>query len=137
MKKVFLDTNVIIDLVLEREGADAAEAILHKSELGLVYPCVSFLTIANMAYICRKSITCEALYDVIRDLAEIASVLPMNESQLFDALDMPAPDFEDLLQYVCAKANKCDVIVTRNKKDFPFTELPILTPEEFLFSFEN
>ena len=56
----------------------------------------------------------------------------MNEQQLQEALTFIAPDFEDMLQYVCAKEHECDTIITRNKKDFIFSTLPLYTPTEFL-----
>ena len=76
MKKVFLDTNVLLDFVTGREG--------------------------------------------------------MDEQQLQEALSVIVPDFEDMLQYVCAKEHGCDAIITRNKKDFIFSTLPLYTPTEFL-----
>jgi len=56
----------------------------------------------------------------------------MDEPQLRQALEQPATDFEDMLQYQCAKANFCDMIITRNSKHFTFAEIPVLTPSDFL-----
>ena len=58
--------------------------------------------------------------------------LQINEIQLQEALSVIAPDFEDMLQIVCAKTHDCDAIITRNKKDFVFSTIPLYTPTEFL-----
>lgn len=66
-------------------------------------------------------------------LAEDISMLPLMPEHVMDAIAKPARDFENMLQYQCAKAAGCDVIVTNNKKDFQqFCDLPLLTSEEFL-----
>ena len=132
MKRIFLDTNVIIDFILEREGAEDAANILQLAEDGKIEVAVSFLTMANIAYIARKGHTQEQLYSIMTDLSDMLKTLPMDETQLKQALECPATDFEDMLQYQCAKANFCDIIITRNRKHFAFAQLPILTPSEYL-----
>lgn len=132
MKRIFLDTNVIIDFILEREGAEDAANILQLGEEGEIELAVSFLTIANTAYIVRKGHTKEELYSIMSDLSAMLKTLPMDEAQLQQALKQLAMDFEDMLQYQCAKANYCDMILTRNRKHFAFAEIPVLTPSEYL-----
>lgn len=132
MKKVFIDTNVLIDFILEREGAKNAADILQLGEEKKIRTAASFLTMANTAYIIRKGRTQTELYALLTDLSDMIEILPMDERQFKDALDRPASDFEDVLQYECAKAHGCDVIVTRNSKHFPFAQIPVLSPVEFL-----
>ena len=132
MKKVFIDTNVLIDFILEREGAKNAADILQLGEEKKIRTAASFLTMANTAYIIRKGRTQTELYALLTDLSDMIEILPMDERQFKDALDRPASDFEDVLQYECAKAHGCDVIVTRNSRHFPFAQIPVLSPAEFL-----
>ncbi len=132
MKRIFLDTNVILDFILEREGVDDAADILSLGECGDIEACVSVLTMANTAYVARKGHTPEELYVFMRDLSEIIRTLPMTESQLKEALTCLSTDFEDVLQYACAKDNSCNVIVTRNTRHFRISSLPVLTPSDFL-----
>lgn len=132
MKKVFIDTNVLIDFILEREGAKNAADILQLGEEKKIRTAASFLTMANTAYIIRKGRTQTELYALLADLSDMIEILPMDERQFKDALDRPASDFEDVLQYECAKAHGCDVIVTRNSWHFPFAQIPVLSPAEFL-----
>lgn len=132
MKRIFLDTNIIVDFILERDGAENAANILQLGEDGKIELAVSFLTMANTAYIARKGHTQEQLYSIMSDLSAMFKTLPMDETQLEQTLEQPVTDFEDMLQYQCARANFCDVIITRNKKHFAFAQLPVLTPSEYL-----
>lgn len=132
MKRVFLDTNVILDFTQNRGGADAAEMILHLGEKEEIEVCTSFLSMANVAYIARKGRTKEQLYKVMKEISTFIHTLPMDEEQLQAAIAHPASDFEDMLQYQCALYGGCDVIVTRNTRHFSFSMLPLCTPQEFL-----
>lgn len=134
MKTLFLDTNILVDFVLEREGADDAAQLLQLGEDGKVRIAVSFLTIANLAYIIRKGRSQEEIYAIITDFQEMFDVLSMDSRQLKKALHSPAADFEDMLQYQCARAHHCDLIITRNGKHFHFSEIRVATPKEYLAS---
>lgn len=132
MAKVFLDTNVVLDFVLSREGEQEAMDIFQMGEDGQVDLVVSFLTMANVAYIARKHRTKEELYLYLRELSSLFHILSMDESQYQEALATITPDFEDMLQYICAKNESCDVIITNNTKHFAFSKIPVLTPTQFL-----
>lgn len=135
MKKVFLDTNILLDFITEREGVEEASSILQLGEEGQVSLTTSFLTMTNVAYVARKGRNQAELYELMRGLSEMVEVLRMDEKQFQEALSIISTDFEDVLQFVCAKTFECDVIVTRNKKDFKFSSITVLSPEEFLSSF--
>ena len=134
MKTLFLDTNILVDFILEREGADDAAQLLQLGEDRKVRIAVSFLTIANLAYIIRKGRTQEEIYAIITDFQEMFDVLSMDSQQLKKALHSPTADFEDMLQYQCARAHHCDLIITRNDKHFRFSEIRVATPKEYLAS---
>ena len=130
MKNVFLDTNILIDYVLNRPGGNDAEQLLIHVHNGDVRLMASLLTFANMAYILKGKID---IYGFITMLTRFVDVLPMDSSQLQAALAKQVRDFEDMLQFQCAKAGGCDIIITNNKRDFAeFSDLPIMTADEFL-----
>lgn len=131
-KKIFVDTNVILDFVLCREGQQEAMDIFQMGEEGKTELVVSFLTMANVAYIARKHRTKEELYEYLRELSSLFHILEMTESQYHEALATIVPDFEDMLQYVCAKHNRCDAIITNNIKHFSFSLIPVMTPSQYL-----
>ena len=132
--KVFLDTNVLVDFIEEREGTKDASDILQlgKAGDGNVMLCTSVLTMANAAYIARKGRTKANLYAALSLLSNMVHILPMDSEQWLAALYANAKDLEDALQYECAKAAGCDCIVTRNTRDFGFSSIDVLTPKEFL-----
>ena len=131
MKRVFLDTNIIVDLLMQREGVVASAKVLTKAKKEGALQ-VSVLTIANIAYILRKALTGKALYAEMAKLVNFLDVVDLKKEHLLLTLELEAKDFEDALQYYCACDNACDIIVTRNKKDFDFSTIEVSTPEEFL-----
>ncbi len=145
--KVFLDTNILLDLFLERPGFEDASRILQAGEDGKIILCCSFLTMANLAFILRKSVSSARLVPTLFQISSLIHVLPMDKDQLADAYCVEGRDFEDILQAVCANKGGCSYIITRNVAHFHFTSLkeharnissfhPALSPSEFLKRFE-
>jgi len=130
MKRVFLDTNILIDYIQARAGGDDAKQLLMRGRDGEVSLYASFLTFANMAYILNGKAD---IYELFAMLTSFITVLPMDGDQLQAALSQRAKDFEDMLQYQCAKVAGCDTIITGNKRHFTdFCDLPLMTANEFL-----
>ena len=131
MKRVFLDTNILVDYVENRERGDDAKQLLMRGRDGDVELAASFLTFANLAYILGKKRI--DVYEALTWLVSIVKVLPMNNAILRKALSHRTTDFEDMQQYQCAMKGNYDVIVTNNKRDFvAFSELPLMTASELL-----
>lgn len=136
MKKVFLDTNILLDYGQQRARHNEAETIFCLGDIGEIELFASYLSYANMGYILRD-MEREAKYALIASTREGITVLPCDDIQLDAALQHHVKDYEDMLQYQCALAAGCEVIVTNNKKDFnEFCQLPFLTSEEFLLQFD-
>ena len=134
MKRVFLDTNIMLDLVLHRTGFNDATDILQRAYEGhySVYACV--LSYANIAYVLRKE-NKERRYQLLSLLSETIPMLPLMPDDVIHSIEKPANDFEDMLQYQCAKANGCDIVITNNGKDYAeLCDLPFMTASEFLNS---
>lgn len=132
MRRVFLDTNILLDFALEREHAEEAEKILALGLAGAIEVCASYLSYANMGFILRHHPK-EEIYSLISMMREDVLVLPADSEQLDAGLALHADDIEDALQFQCAKAAGCDVIITNNGKDFAeFCDLPYMTATEFL-----
>ena len=134
MKRVFLDTNILLDFGLGRNGAEEAEKILALGLAGVIEVCASYLSYANMGFILRHHPK-EEIYDLVAQMREDVLVLSTDAAQLDKGLALFANDFEDALQYRCAKANRCDIIITNNSKDYAeFCDIPFMTAKEFLNS---
>lgn len=134
MSRLLIDTNVVLDLLSRREGfyAEAAELFSRadKNELTLS---ISALTFANINYILTKQRSAKEARELLRKFKVLVEILTLDDKVTELALsDENFPDFEDGLQYYSAIENHIDVIITRNKKDFKNSKIPVLTAKEFL-----
>lgn len=136
MTRIFLDTNILIDYLDNRAGADDAEQIFACGFSGEVSLCASSLTFANVAYII-KGRTQKEKYDVLKQMADIVMILPLGEKEVLESIANPVKDFEDMLQYQCAKAANCDYIVTNDRRHYDFSDIPHLTSAEFVEQLED
>ena len=130
--RVFLDTNVILDLIQRRVGYDDAALIMQKSENGEYSLYTSSLSMVNIAYILRKYYRGESLYHLLEELGDIIGVITVSSEAYHKALQSRALDFEDAIQLFSAIESDMDCLVTRNVQDFIFDKLPIYTPFDFL-----
>ena len=132
MKKVFLDTNILLDLVQHRDGFYHAVSVLQGAYEKQYDVYASVLSYANIAYVLRKE-SQDRRYQLLSLLEDTVPMLPLMPFDVSNAIAQPVADFEDMLQYQCAKAAGCDVIVTNNGRDFAeFCDLPFMTAAEFL-----
>ena len=138
MKKIFVDSDIILDLMLEREQffTPAAElfSLIEKKK---IKASVSALHFSNLHYIIRKVKSSELAKSVLRKLAIIVKILTVDEKAIELALESDFPDFEDAIQYYACLDNDIDVIVTRNKKDYKSGKLPVMTAEEYLAALKS
>ncbi|MEI6020696.1 MAG: PIN domain-containing protein [Bacteroidota bacterium] len=136
---VFVDTNVFIDFFADRrpysfEAAQLFDYALNKS-IKLYTSAVSY---NNMYYILRQSNSHQATLKMLSELNEWTETVDVSSDVIKKALKSEFKDFEDAIQYHCAKSlNKIDFIVTRNTKDFKTSSLGILSPKEALALMNN
>lgn len=134
MRRVFLDTNVVIDLLDKREPfwKDAA-ALFTMAYNGQVELYISSLTYATVSYLLRKHGK-EGTRALLGNLRALSKVTAVGETEVDLAMASAFDDYEDALQYFSAANAKVEAIVTRNKKDFQASGLPVMSPEEFVKS---
>lgn len=138
MRKVFVDTNVVLDFLLSREiFFEDARLIMAMGYNGLCGLYMSSLSFSNIAYIARKRFTGDSLYDCFSEIRELLSVSPVTENEVDAAINLRANDFEDAVQYCSAKSVGADCIVTRNVKDFTFSDIEVLTPSDFVSNYKT
>ena len=132
MMKVFLDTNIVIDLLDKREPfyIDAVElfTLAYKKKITLF---VSPMTYATASYLLRKHGK-EGMRKLLSNFRQLSQITTADEKVVDAALASSFEDYEDALQYYSALTRNVDVIVTRNKKDFTSANIPILLPKELL-----
>jgi predicted nucleic acid-binding protein len=134
MKRVLLDTDVILDFFFDRKpfSEDAAK-VLGLCELKVVTGFITPVILSNVYYLLRQTDKHDKIIDKLQQLMEIIDVLLIDKNIIKQALNSDFKDFEDALQNFSAeKDGKIDVIITRNMKDFRKSRLGVMTPKDYL-----
>lgn len=134
MKRVFVDTNIIVDLIADRQPfSKFAIEIFEKAERNEVQLFTSSHSIATTHYLLKKYLEEKKLRDVIYNVLEYVQIIAIDQDIIKKGLKSKHKDFEDALQMLCAyNIEKLDYIVTRNIKDFKDSEIPVFPPDELL-----
>jgi predicted nucleic acid-binding protein len=130
---VFLDTNILLDVLARREPflADSAR-VWSLAESGRIAAHVSTLSLANVFYVVRRAEGLKKARNALSILRDIFTLAPLDVQITNQAIDSQIKDFEDAIQFFSAIRAGAAVLITRNRKDFPSGELAIQTPAEFL-----
>ena len=131
---LMIDTNIILDVLLQRDPFfESSKQVLKLCEDKQVQGFLSASSATDIFYILRKKLqNTDATYKAFGAILEIVKILTVTNSDVLNAYMQKADDFEDCLLATCAKSNKCNAIVTRNKKDFQNFGIELLSPEELL-----
>ncbi len=134
MKTIFLDTNVIIDFLADREPyADEAALIFQHSLSGNLSIYVSALSFNNIYYILRRQYSHKECIKMLNTLSEWTNILDASKVMVIKSMQSDFNDFEDAMQYFTALTHpEIECIVTRNTKDFKKSKLPVMTPREIV-----
>ena len=138
MTSLFIDTNVMIDFLGQRHPFydDIAKltVLAERQEVSITASSLSFV---NSFYVLLKVYDKKSLHEILLKFRVICKVSNVDEIHIDKSLLLNSRDFEDAVQYHSALHHKCDIFITRNKKDFKKAELPIMTPAEFLTSIKK
>ena len=135
MHSILVDSDVILDLFLLREPHHTVALQFFsyiEQNPDTITAYVSPLAIANVAYILTKAKSQSYAVQKIKGLTELLSVASMTPESVSRAIADPHKDFEDAMQYYCARDNELGTIVTRNSSDYPKENLRVVTPQEFM-----
>ena len=138
MKRLFIDTNIVIDLLSRREPFYEESANLFSlADKKIIELNISSLTVANTSYILLRQTDSKKAKEILRKLKLIVNILPLDDKIIGLALnDDSFFDFEDGLQYFIAVENDQDLIITKNLKGFKASKLPVMTARQFLETME-
>ena len=131
--RLLFDTNVILDIALNREphhknAIELFKKINNKSFSGFV----TATTITDLYYIIKKDVNHDTAISFIKDLIEIFEIIGIDKSTIKKALNSNMKDFEDAVQSVASNFNDIDFILTRNTKDFKNSKVKAISPRTFL-----
>lgn len=133
MDKIYLDTNIIIDSLLKREPfnqySDKLISIADNGKIRIVASAISFVS-AN--FIISKNIGKLEAREKLRKFRIICEVTSLTEKIIDKGLNSEIKDIEDAYQYFSALESDSSAIITRNKKDFKNSSIPVYTAEEYL-----
>ena len=134
MTRVFVDADVILDAFLARTPFHE-EALLFFSRLrteggGFTSP----LIVANVHYVLMRIQNKQYAFGRVRALRKLLSIVPVTEQTIDAAISAAGRDFEDAIQYQCARAGGMELLVTSNVRHFPAGPLPVCSPAEYLAS---
>lgn len=132
--KVFLDTNVVLDHLADRQPfAEAAHRLFALAETSQVTLCVSALSFSNLSYLLGRVVGHDRTWTLLRLLVRLTRVTITGDAEVRAALAGSYPDFEDALQWLSAEAEGgVTVILTRNSADFASSPIPVMSPEKYL-----
>lgn len=133
MKKIFLDTNIVLDFLGERENFyGSAARVLTLADRKEITVYTSPSSISNVYYILAKYENPKAALEKIRKFKVLCNISIMNDEIVERAINSDFQDFEDSMQYFSAIAENCEIIITRNEKDFKNALIPVMNAESFL-----
>jgi predicted nucleic acid-binding protein len=133
MKKIFVDSDIVLDLFAERTPHYSfAARLFYLAEMNQLTVCISSLSFSNLFYILRKLKSKEMALRYLKKLKILVQVLAVDDKIIDLALASDFSDFEDAIQYYTAIENKIKLIVTRNTKDYKKSKITVCTAEEFL-----
>ena len=132
MTRLFLDTNIVIDLLDRREPFchDAVQlfTMAYYKQVQLI---VSPMTYTTASFLLHKH-GADVVRNLLSNFRQLSRVATADERTVDDSLASQFNDFEDAMQYYCALKSKADIIITRNGKDFSASKLPVMTATEYL-----
>ncbi|HNS21810.1 MAG TPA: PIN domain-containing protein [Sedimentisphaerales bacterium] len=130
---VFVDTNVLLDVLAQREPFYTHSAgVWTLAEQGRVRGFVSVISFNNIYYVTRKLQTRPAVNRMMVFLRDTFEPVPLDKQILDQAIDADFKDLEDAIQYFSAIRAGAACIVSRDASTFPRSGLPVLTPAELL-----
>jgi predicted nucleic acid-binding protein len=133
MKKVFVDTNIVMDLLLVRKPFyEDASRLFSLADRGKIQIYISALTFINLHYLLKKTISLNELHILLGKFKAIVTLLHTNDKMINLAFSSKFKDFEDAVQHYTAVENGIEMIVTRNINDFKESLITVLTPGEYL-----
>jgi len=127
--KIFLDTNIFLDTLLNREGQSNATQVLNACANGQFNGYVADITLLNIDYVARKQVKDVKLF--LETIVDTFVIVGADNITFTEAFKIDNNDLEDSVQYLCAKQHECEVIVS-NDKDFYRGETAVLSCSEFM-----
>ena len=129
---IFIDSDVILDLLLKRADYQAAQNLFNLIEIGQVTAYTSPVVLTNIFYLISKIKDKELALKAVTDLNQLLKISPINKKTVRQTLSSSFTDFEDGLQHFSAMSVKADYVISRNLKDYQESQIKVANAATFL-----
>ena len=130
---VFVDTDIIYDVLSQRQPFyQSAAKLFTLADENKVKITVSALSIANIHYLLSKQLSSESAKQILRKFKILVKIVQIDDKIIDLALNSDFNDFEDAIQYYCALENDCNILLTRNLKDYKKAQITVMTAQDFI-----
>jgi predicted nucleic acid-binding protein len=126
--KLFIDTNIFLDILFKRENHLSSLKILDSILYGYLDATVLDITLLNIDYVAKKQT--KEIDEFLNLIVDNFNIVGANNLELKQAIGLQHNDLEDSLQYICAKKSNCNLIITNDKK-FIKKDIKVLSSNEF------
>ena len=137
MKKILIDTNVALDILLRRQDYANASVIFSLAEHNIIACYLSATAITDIFFLSKNDLGKKAAKEALKDLLQVFKPATVTDCHIYQALDLDWNDFEDSVQYAVGESLSVDYIITRNADDFSSGGIPAITPEKFIETIVN
>jgi predicted nucleic acid-binding protein len=137
MTRILIDTNVVLDLALDRSPYAAdAQALFEALDQPGLSGLITATTVTDLYYVLRKAKGRETTVALLKDLLQVIDIAGVDRGMVVKALHANWKDFEDAIQAFAAEHQQADYLITRNTKDFQAASVPALSPADFLATWQ-
>ncbi len=133
MKTAFVDTDIMLDYLLEREPFYTnALNLMNAGATNKVQLLISVMTVATLIYFLEKKFNVKEIQQKLKLLRSFITIAESGSKVVDEMIVSGFNDLEDALQHAVALNNKADFLITRNKNDYKLATLPVMNATEFL-----
>lgn len=130
---VFVDTDIIYDILSQRQPFyQSAAKLFTLADENKVKITISALSIANIHYLLSKELSSESAKQILRKFKILVKIVQIDDKIIDLALNSDFNDFEDAIQNYCALENDCNILLTRNLKDYKKAQITVMTAQDFI-----
>jgi len=138
MKRILFDTNIILDVLLDRKPwAETSAAVWSLVESGACEGLLAAHAVTTIHHLLRKDAGNAAAKRILSSILRVFRIAAVDNAVRVEALELPFPDFEDAVTATAARTAKCDYILTRDPKGFRASLIHPFTPEALIPLFKK
>jgi len=131
--KVLVDTNVVLDILLNRVPFyDSSAYVEVLAEAKIITGYISASAITDIFFIAKGTLGKKSTKEALKNLLSVFKPATVTDNHIYQALNLDWKDFEDSVQYVVGEGFSADYIITRNIDDYASGSIPVVTPEQFI-----